>query len=83
MVQEATIHGFNATAYDLEDYDYENDLINESLVVLLMATFGEGEPTDNAVDFMNLLCLKKLMISLLELNYAVFALGNRQYDKFL
>ncbi len=43
--------GFNAKAIDLEEFD-ENNLMNSpSVSIFLMATYGEGEPTDNAGKF--------------------------------
>lgn len=49
----------------------------------LVATYGEGEPTDNAVKFYNWLksedrtneCLNKL-------KFSVFGLGNSQYEHY-
>lgn len=37
---------------DVENYIAEN-LVKEKLVFFLMATYGDGEPTDNAADFYN------------------------------
>lgn len=38
---------------DLENYKPETQLPREKLVVLSVATYGDGEPTDNAADFFN------------------------------
>ena len=38
---------------DTEEYKTEHQLPQESLVFLLLATYGDGEPTDNAADFYN------------------------------
>ncbi len=38
---------------DIEEYKAEEVLCNEKLVFFLMATYGDGEPTDNAADFYN------------------------------
>lgn len=36
---------------DVENYDAAERLPREKLVVLMMATYGDGEPTDNATQF--------------------------------
>lgn len=38
---------------DIENYRAAERLPNERLVVFCMATYGDGEPTDNAADFYN------------------------------
>lgn len=38
---------------DLENYKAQSRLAKEKLVIFLMATYGDGEPTDNAADFYN------------------------------
>ena len=66
LCAEAVKHGFDAESIDLEEYDkvpilrFElvlNSLSKdelgeeEALLILVVATYGEGEPTDNAKDF--------------------------------
>ena len=38
---------------DVEHYSGEDKLGKEKLVFFMMATYGDGEPTDNAADFYN------------------------------
>ena len=38
---------------DVEEYEHEEDLQHEKLVILMLATYGDGEPTDNAANFFN------------------------------
>lgn len=41
---------------DIENYKAESRLTRERLVLFLMATYGDGEPTDNAADFYSWIC---------------------------
>ena len=63
--------------------EQEDKLPKEKFAVFMMATFGEGDPTDNAVNFMNWLNQEDLSNDTCSgVPFAVFALGNRQYPKF-
>jgi NADPH-ferrihemoprotein reductase len=66
-------------------YDYENDLGKEKLVIFCVATYGDGEPTDDAHDVYEWLEQKAKENDSEEfscLKYAVFGLGSRQYEHF-
>lgn len=61
-------------------YDFDNldQVPNDCLVVFCVATYGEGEPTDNAVALMDFLRADDIAFSdggnsLENLNYVVFA----------
>ncbi|XP_062501211.1 NADPH--cytochrome P450 reductase-like isoform X2 [Corticium candelabrum] len=54
--------------------------IENSLVLFCMATYGEGDPTDNAQEFYD--WLKDTDEDLSGLKYAVFGLGNKTYEHF-
>ena len=45
--------GLKTMVADLEDYDFDNldTFPDDKLAVFVLATYGEGEPTDNAVEF--------------------------------
>ncbi|KMU81850.1 NADPH-cytochrome P450 reductase [Coccidioides immitis RMSCC 3703] len=45
--------GLKTMVADLEDYDFENldQFPEDKVAFFVLATYGEGEPTDNAVDF--------------------------------
>ena len=83
LAEEAKVLGFGATVKDLEDYDCD-ELSAEKFAVFLMATFGEGEPTDNAASFYEWLCsdARAVESEVKGVRFAVFALGNRQYEHF-
>jgi hypothetical protein len=51
IIITAYIKGFKVTVADLEDFS--PDEFNDSLrvAIMVMATYGEGEPTDNASAF--------------------------------
>jgi NADPH-ferrihemoprotein reductase len=115
LEREGEDHGFKVHVLDLEETE-ENareELLKEAMrdtrgknrAVFLMATYGEGEPTDNAVGFVRFLKSKlgldgsshNASVSTEEkkgddevidssvlagLEYAVFGLGNKQYEHF-
>jgi len=75
--------GFDAQVIDLEDFEGD-ELIDGEKAIFLMATHGEGEPTDNAMEFFRWLDEKveEGDSCLSNLNVAIFGLGNTQYEFF-
>lgn len=70
---------------DLMDYADWDDLWTQledekTLMIFVLATYGEGEPTDNAHDFYD--WLMQCSDSLSSVTYAVFGLGNTTYEHY-
>ncbi|KAG6617378.1 putative NADPH-cytochrome P450 reductase [Phytophthora cinnamomi] len=85
LKKEGRKAGFQTHAVDLEDYDAAQQLPHERLVIFVMATYGEGDPTDNAVDFVDFLKDKQQALgddALRGVHYTVFGLGNTQYEHY-
>jgi sulfite reductase alpha subunit-like flavoprotein len=85
VASEARQQGFEANVACVEDYvdDDIEQLYEEKLLVLIAATYGEGEPTDDAMGFTKWLQSDEVEPGALDkLHYAVFGLGDRSYEKF-
>lgn len=85
LVEEAEEYGLVAEAIDMEDFDQEELLDEEEYGdmchLFMMATYGEGEPTDNSIDFFDWLLEQDADDDdLSHLKYTVFGLGNTQYE---
>ncbi|MCJ1454826.1 hypothetical protein MMC28_005179 [Mycoblastus sanguinarius] len=85
--------GLKTMVADLEDYDYENldTFPNDRIAMFVLATYGEGEPTDNAVDFYEFMTGNDTSFSnggsaeekpLENLKYVAFGLGNNTYEHY-
>ncbi|KAI8970136.1 hypothetical protein BDF20DRAFT_106420 [Mycotypha africana] len=89
-------YGVSAMTADIELYDlsYLDTVPEDCLVFFVMATYGEGEPTDNAVDFWDMLAEDQPLFSaaadeaeenekpLKNLRYIAFGLGNKTYEHY-
>jgi len=89
----ASRFGLKTMTADLEEYDYDNlDAIpDDKVVFFVLATYGEGEPTDNAVDFNEFISNDEPSFSgaginsekpLSGLKYVTFGLGNNTYEHY-
>lgn len=83
--------GLKTMVADLEDYDYENidTFPDDRIAMFVLATYGEGEPTDNAVDFYEFITGEDVSFSsgaeekpLSTLKYVTFGLGNNTYEHY-
>jgi NADPH-ferrihemoprotein reductase len=81
-------YGLATMTADIEDYDFENldKIPSDKVIVFVMATYGEGEPTDNAVQFWEFINDEDVEFSedssLKNLKYVVFGLGNSTYEHY-
>ncbi|RPB04253.1 hypothetical protein L873DRAFT_1667554 [Choiromyces venosus 120613-1] len=80
--------GLKTMIANLEEFDYENldTLPEDKVAVFVMATYGEGEPTDNAVDFYEFIMGDDVNFTegdrLSNLKFVGFGLGNNTYEHF-
>jgi len=82
LAEECTAHDLKATVVDMEDFD-EEDFKQHRCVVVVVATYGEGDPTDNAVEFFKWIQDQDLAEDTLKgMSFTVMGLGNRQYVNF-
>lgn len=92
LQREGGAHGFDVKVIDLDVFDNSNEsgmanaideLVSGGLTLVLMATYGEGDPTDNALDFMKWLSKPDHPSTMFgKVKFSVFGLGNRQYEHF-
>ncbi|XP_011496743.1 PREDICTED: NADPH--cytochrome P450 reductase isoform X2 [Ceratosolen solmsi marchali] len=84
LAKEGIRYKLKGMVADPEECDMEELInlktINKSLAIFCLATYGEGDPTDNAMEFVE--WLKNGDADLNGLNYAVFGLGNKTYEHY-
>ncbi|KAK3678195.1 hypothetical protein LTR78_002291 [Recurvomyces mirabilis] len=85
--------GLKTMTADLEEYDFENldQFPDDKVAFFVLATYGEGEPTDNAVEFYEFISGDDVSFSekggaedkaLGSLQYVAFGLGNNTYEHY-
>jgi len=84
--------GLKTMTADLEEYDLDNldTFPDDKVVMFVLATYGEGEPTDNAVEFYEFISADEPSFSesagqespLQNLRYVAFGLGNNTYEHY-
>ncbi|XP_051891119.1 NADPH--cytochrome P450 reductase-like [Pristis pectinata] len=84
LSKDAQRYGMRGMATDPEEYSMSElsrlTEVENSLAIFCMATYGEGDPTDNAQDFYD--WMQETDTDLSGVKYAVFGLGNKTYEHF-
>ncbi|KAK4134260.1 hypothetical protein BT67DRAFT_442173 [Trichocladium antarcticum] len=81
--------GLETMVADLEEYNFNtlDTLSDDKVVMFVLATYGEGEPTDNAVAFYDFISTDPTFslgneVPLGNLKYVMFGLGNNTYEHY-
>ncbi|OKL59723.1 NADPH--cytochrome P450 reductase [Talaromyces atroroseus] len=85
--------GLKTMVADLEEYDYDllDTFPEDKVAFFVLATYGEGEPTDNAVEFYQFVTGESPEFTggasdeekpLASLKYVAFGLGNNTYEHY-
>ncbi len=78
--KEGAKRGFDMHPMDLERFKPSE--MEGSNAIFLVATYGEGDPTDNARSFYTWMTEEAQTEALKDMKYAVFGLGNSQYEHY-
>ena len=81
LESEGNDAGFDCTVVDLEEFEPEM-FMDYGRLIFCVATYGEGDPCDNANDFDAWVKEEKRDEYFEDVKYTVFGLGNRQYEHY-
>lgn len=82
LEQESQSKGLRMTVVDMQEFDAD-EFVQHKTVILVVATYGEGDRTDNSIDFFKWLEDDNLAEDTLAgMKFTVMGLGNRQYVHF-
>lgn len=72
--------GFEAEVFDMGEVN-PDDMLTLKTIIIVTSTYGDGEPPDNASEWMSFLKFEE-ELKLPELHYAVIGLGDTYYPHF-
>ena len=81
LVEEAKARTINAISMDMDLYDINLMYTDTAVLLFVTATYGEGEPTDNAKYFTDIIKSNDI-IACPSVRYIVFGLGNKTYEHY-
>lgn len=82
--EASSAYNLGCVVADLDDYDFVDlpKLSQQHLIIFVLATYGEGEPTDNAIAFRNFISSDLSPVDLSCLRYCAFGLGSSSYTHY-
>jgi sulfite reductase (NADPH) flavoprotein alpha-component len=80
VISESLSDEFNPEVHDMGSMDPE-EIHNIKTLLIVTSTYGDGEPPDNASEWMSFLKFSS-ELDLSHLNYAVIGLGDTYYPHF-
>merc|ERR1712142_272496 len=89
LSQNARKYGIKSLVLNPEDVDFEelenlkDSNIKNPFIIMCLATYGEGDPTDNMTEMYEWITSDERETDMLEgVNFAVFGLGNKTYEHY-